>query len=64
VQIAAFDNFRKLAEEKRQQQRADVRSVNVRVGHDHNRMVTQLGDIFFVADAHPERCDHRAQLDR
>ena len=41
-EMAAVDQFRHLAEEEGEQQRADVRAVHVGVGHDDDAVVAQL----------------------
>ena len=52
VDVAALDQLRHVAEEERQQQRADVRAVDVGVGHQDDLAVAQLGGIEVVlADA-------------
>ena len=52
-----------LAEEEGEQQRADVRAVDVRVGHDDDLVVAELVDVEVVApDAGAERGDQRADL--
>ena len=53
AQIAALDDARKLAVQERQQQGTDVRSVHVRVRHDDDLVITQLGQVVvvFPADA-------------
>ena len=52
-----------MAVEERQQQRADVRAVDVRVRHDDDAVVTQLGEIEVLdADAAAERRNHRLDL--
>ena len=43
--VAALDQLLHVPEEERQQQRADVRSVHVGVGHDDDLVVAQLGDV-------------------
>ena len=51
---------RQLPVEERQQQRADVRAVDVRVGHDDDAVVAELVDVEVLgADAAAERRDHR-----
>ena len=46
------DELGHVPEEKRQQQRADVRAVHVGVRHDDDFAVAQLGDVeIFLADA-------------
>ena len=58
--VPALDERRHLAVEERQQQRADVRAVDVRVGHDDDAVVAQLLDVEVLgADAAAERRDHR-----
>jgi hypothetical protein len=52
-----------VAEEERQQQRADVRAVHVGVGHDDDLAVAELGGVEIVlADAGAERRDHGADF--
>ena len=51
-----------MAEEERQQQRADVRAVDVGVGHDDDAVVAQLERVERVADAGAERRDQRPDL--
>ena len=54
IHISAVDQRAHLAVEERQQERADVRSVNVRVGHDDDPVVADLGRIEILgADAAP-----------
>ena len=43
VDVAALDQLRHVAEEEREQQRADVRAVHVGVGHQDDLAVAQLG---------------------
>src|SRR5262245_1831596 len=63
VDIAVLDDRRQLAVEKRQQQRADVRAVDVRVGHDDDAVIAELGQFeIFRADTATERRDHRLDL--
>ena len=60
VDVAAIDQLRHLPVEERQQQRADVRAVDVGVGHDDDAVVAQLVGVEVVdADATTERRDHR-----
>ena len=63
-----------MPEEKREQQSANVRSINIRVGHDNNAAVAQLRDVkaafffavtvFFLrfADAGADGGDHGLDL--
>ena len=67
VDVAALDQLGHLPEQERQQQRADVRAVDVGVGHDDDAVVAQLGDVEVVAagalaDAGAERGDQRQDL--
>ena len=63
VQIAALDDGPHVTEEKRQQQRADVRAVHVGVGHDDDPVVADLLDVEILpANAGAERGDQRLQL--
>ena len=56
--VAVLDERRHLAVEERQQQRADVRAVDVGVGHDDDAVVAELRDVeVFGADAAAERGD-------
>src|SRR6185437_3851714 len=41
IEITAFDQRRHLAEEERQQQRADMRTVDVGVGHQNDLVIAQ-----------------------
>ena len=63
VDVAALDQRRHLPVEERQQQRPDVRAVDVRVGHDDDAVVAELLDVEVLgADAAAERRDHRLDL--
>ena len=71
VDVAALDELRHLPVEEREQERADVRAVNVRVGHDDDAVVAQLVDVERVAvvlvvcgsaEPRPERRDERDDL--
>jgi hypothetical protein len=57
VDVAALDQLRHLPVEERQQQRADVRAVDVGVGHDDDAVVAQLVEVELVAC----RCRCRAR---
>ena len=46
--MATLNEQRDLAIEEGQQQRADVRSVHVRVGHDDDAVIAQLVDVEFI----------------
>ena len=61
--MAALDQFPHLAEEKGEQQSADMRAVHVRIGHDDDLVVAQLvGVEVLAADAGAERRDQRADF--
>ena len=63
VEVALFDQLGHLAVEERQQQRADVRAVDVCVRHDDDLVVAQLAQVEVVAaDAGAERGDERTDL--
>src|SRR3546814_10947293 len=51
-----------LAIEEGEQQRADVRAVDVGVGHDDDLVIAQFCKVEFVADAGAERLDQRADF--
>ena len=58
-----LDEVGHLAEEEGEQQRADVTSVHVRVGHDDDLAVAQLAQVKVVlADAAVQRLNDRADL--
>ena len=61
--MAALDQRRHLPEEERQQQRTDMRAIDVGVGHDDDLVVAQLFDVEFVAaDAGAKRGDQCADF--
>jgi len=61
--IAALDQLLHVPEEKREQQRANVRTVHVGVGHDDDLVVAQPGRVEIVlADAGADGRDHRTDL--
>ncbi len=63
VEVAALNQRRHLAEEERQQQRADMRTVNVGVGHQDDLVIAQFGKVEIVAaDAGAQCRDQRADL--
>ena len=49
IEVAVLDQLRHLTVEEREQQRTDVRAVNVRIGHDDNLVVAQFIDVEFIA---------------
>src|SRR5256885_11080299 len=55
--------FFHVPEEKCQQQRADVRAVHVRIGHQNNFMIAQLAGVKIVfADAGTQRGEDRKSV--
>ena len=62
VDPAAADQFLHVAEEERQQQRADVRAVHVGVGHDDDLAVAAFFHVEIVADAAAQGADDRADF--
>ena len=56
--MPVLDQLRHLPVEERQQQGADVRAVDVGVGHDHDLVIAQLLDIeLLVPDRRAQRLD-------
>src|SRR2546430_1865858 len=62
VQVTLVDHLGGVAEEKREQKRADVAAVDVRVGHGHDAVIANLFDVEVVADAGAHRGDEVADL--
>ena len=62
IDVSFLDQLAHVAEEKRQQQRADMRAVDVGVGHDDDLVVSQLADVEIFADAAAERLDDDADF--
>ncbi len=63
VDVVALDQFRHMAEEEGEQQRANVRAVDVGIGHEDDLAVANLGRVEVVfADAAAERGDHGADF--
>src|SRR5215475_7545558 len=61
--MTAFNQLVHLPEEERQNQRADVRTVYIRIGQDNNAMVSKLRCIEIVfADAGSKRSNHRSDF--
>ena len=48
VEVAAFDQFRHLAEEECQDQRADMRAIDIGIGHDDDLVVAQFLDVELI----------------
>ena len=65
VEVTGADQRLHVAVEEREQQRADVRAVDIGVGHDDDAVITQLRQIEVLgADAGAERGDDGANLRR
>ena len=62
VDVAVLDQLGHLTVKERQKQCADVRAVNVRVGHDDDAVVAELGDVEVLADVGAERERQHADL--
>src|SRR3546814_2133311 len=60
--MPVLDDLGHLAIEEGEQQRADVRAVDVGVGHDDDLVIAQFCKVEFVADAGAERLDQRADF--
>ncbi|MNH97547.1 hypothetical protein D3C73_502480 [compost metagenome] len=59
VNIARFDNLPHVAVEEGQQQCSDMGTVDIRIGHDNNLMVTGFGQIKIITDAGSQSGDNR-----
>ena len=63
VDVAALDQLGHLPVEEGEQERADVGTVDVGVGHDDDAVVAQLlGVVLLLADAAAQRRDERRDL--
>ena len=62
VDVAVLDQLLHLPVEERQDQRADVRAVDVGVGHHDHAVVAQLLEVELLADAGADRRDDRLDL--
>ena len=60
--MALLDERAHIAEEEGQHQGADVRTVHIRIGHDEHLVVTQLGDVKFLANAAAQGQHHGHQF--
>ncbi len=56
--MTAVDNFAHVAEEERKQQCANVRTVDIGIGHDDDAVVTQAVNIEGIFDTHAKRLNH------
>ena len=62
VDVAGLDERRHVAEEEGEDERADVRAVDVGVGHDDDLVVARLLEVELVADAGADGADHGEDL--
>ncbi len=63
VDMATFNNFRHLTIEEGQQQRTDVRAVDVSIGHDDDAVVAQFVRVVLVTtDTTAQRGDQRCHF--
>ena len=61
-QVAGADDVGHLAVEEGQQQGADMRAIDIGVGHDDDLVIAQLFEVELVADAGAHRLDQRADF--
>jgi hypothetical protein len=61
-EMPALDELGHVTEEECEQQRADVRTVHVRIRHDVDAVVAQLADVEIRLEPIAERSDERADL--
>ena len=59
INMAFRDQFRHIAEEEGQQQRADVAAVNVRIGHDDDAVIAQVFHVEVFIDTGADGGDQR-----
>ena len=62
IEVATLDDVGEVPEEECQQQGADVRTVDVGVGHHDDPMVAESAGVELIADRGPERRDQRSDL--
>src|ERR1700694_873342 len=62
VEVLSDDHLNHVAEEKGEQQRADVRTIDVSIGHDDDVVVAQFIDVELLANPGSERGDQVADL--
>ena len=62
VDVTCLNKGLHVAEEEGEQQCTDVRTVHISIGHDHDTVVTGLGDIEVLADTAPHSVDERLDL--
>ena len=62
IDIAVFNERAHIAEEERQQQRPDVRAIDIGIRHDDDLVIAELIDIEILAKAGAERDDDGLEL--
>ena len=62
-EMPRIDDFLIVTVEEREQERPDVRAVDVGVAHENDRVVAELGEVLVVlTDARTERRDEQLDL--
>ena len=64
VDVTLFEQLVEVTEEEREEQRANVRAVDIGIRHDHDLVIAELVVVLLFADARTERGDERGQLGR
>src|SRR5215467_1423438 len=62
VDVAVLEQLAHVPVEEREDERPDVRAVDVGIGHDDDPVVAQAGDVELVADTGADRSDYRLDL--
>src|SRR5690606_11812844 len=62
IKIACFKQWTHIAEKERQQQGADMGTIDVRIGHDDDFMVACFFQIEFLANPCSKRCNDVADF--
>ena len=62
VHVASFDQVAHVSEEEGENERPDVRAVDISVGHDNELVVPRLGYVKVCADTGAHRGNHRFDL--
>src|SRR5690554_7280954 len=57
--MTTLDQFRHLTEEEGQQQRTNVRTIDVSIGHDNDFMVTQFVRVIFFTTNTTAKCSNQ-----
>jgi hypothetical protein len=62
VDVSRIDDLRHVAEEERQQQRLDMRTVDIGISHRDDLVIPALRDVEVVSDTGADRGDDRLDL--